>query len=282
MALQDLAGSALQSAGKNVIPGIAGKAVSAVGGLLKGESPGHRENLFFDHRDAVFATLRGNSWTPESEWAPIAASYKFAHKQVNDWQLGTYDEEFNRLHQFVREYLNKKKAGLGDAFWAKAWQIAAELEKSVPDPSRSYKGAANEGLQWALANRNNVNVTEILNTTDGLGIGQPYVDTKTGQIVVPSTQQGEGIFSQLNNYASAQLNKIGGQVVSTVAANISGQQQIAAGGGVTLTGGATIGNPVTKNTTASNSSSDGSGNILFIVFVAIALIFSGALKKLFR
>lgn len=279
MALQDLAGSALQSAGKNVLPGIAGKAVGVVGGLLKGESPGHRENLFFDHRDAVFSTLRGNSWTPESEWAPIAESYRFAHNQVQNWQPSDYADEFNRLHQFVREYLNQKKSGLGDAFWAKAWQIAGELKKT--DPSRSYKGAANEGLQWALANRNNVNVTEILNTTDGLGIGQPYVDTKTGQIVVPSTQQGEGIFSQLNNYASTTLNKIGGQVVSTVAANISGQQQIAAGGGVTLTGGATIGSPVTANTTASKNSDTASAASL-LWWLAIGLFIFHILGKAFR
>lgn len=260
-----------------VVPGIGNAVGATVGAALGKLTDGyHQDNLFIKYRDNAMSALEGAGF-PKSDWSADFGAFKLGHKDIPDRKFGAnYAPEFKRLADFITTYLNKRKPGLGDLFQVYNQQFAAALPKD-----EQYKGNPAEAIKKAVANYMNLN--EIMNQTDGLGIGQPYVDPGTGQIVVPSTQAGEGIFSQLNNYASQQLNKIGGQVVSTVAANISGQQQIAAGGGVTLTGGATIGNPVTKNTTSSSSSSsNGNGSMLFIVFIAIALFFSGALKKLFR
>lgn len=267
-----IAAAAKTDAGKAVIK----KVGQVVGGLISGNQD-QKENLFLRHRDAVYTTLRGNSWTPESEWSPIAAKYKMSIADIKD----STSVEFSRLHQFVQQYLNQKQPGLGDAFIAKQWLIADELRAQYNDPSRSYKGAANEGLQWALSNRNNLPVTEILNNSDGLGISQAYVN-ELGQVVVPSTQQGEGIFSQLNNYASAQLNKIGSQLLSGPAASVSGQQQLTSGGGVTLTGGVNVGGSVTKNTTSTDTTK-GDSSIVWLLgaVVVLFLVFTGGLKKLF-
>jgi hypothetical protein len=257
----------------------AGQAVlKKAGDLISGGSQDQKENLFLRHRDDVYKLLRSNAWTPEKEWAPIAEQYRMSIKDITD----STAVEFARLHAFIQDYLNKKQPGLGNAFTVKQWQIAEQLKVEYNDPSRSYKGASVQGLEWALANRNNVNVTEILNNSDGLGISQAYVNSQ-GQIVVPSTQQGEGIFSQLNNYASNQLNKVGGQILSNAAAAVSGQQQIASGGGVTLTGGVEIGGSVTKNTTSNGDDKSSNGMLWILGLVVLGfMFFTGGLKKLFK
>jgi hypothetical protein len=259
-----------------VVPGIGNAVGATVGAALGKLSEGyHQDNLFIKYRDNAMSALEGAGF-PLKDWEADFGAFKLGHKDIPDRKIGAnYAPEFKRLADFVTTYFNKKKPGLGDLFQVYNQQFAAALPKD-----EQYKGNPAEAIKKAVANY--MNLSEIMNQTDGLGVGQPYVDTSTGQVVVPSTQQGEGIFSQLNNYASAQLNKIGGQVVSTVAANISGQQQIAAGGGVTLTGGATIGNPVTKNTTANNSTASGSSNVLIIVLVVVVLAFTGVFKKIFK
>lgn len=270
-----LVGAAIAASKSKVVRDVLKKAGGIVADVASGQD--QAENLFLRHRDAVYKTLRGNSWTPEGEWIPIAEKYKMSIKDIKNSSAA----EFTRLHQFVQQYLNQKQPGLGDAFLAKQWQIADQLRTQYNDPSRSYKGAANEGLQWALSNRNNLPVTEILNNSDGLGISQAYVNEQ-GQIVVPSTQQGEGIFSQLNNYASNILDRRYSQILSTPAASVSGQQQIKSGGGVVLTGGVEIGGAVTTNTTSQDSSKGDSAIIWFLgAAVVLFLVFTGGLKKLF-
>lgn len=276
MAGQTTSYAAAGAAVGTVVPGIGNAVGATVGAALGKLSEGyHQDNLFIRYRDNAMSALEATGF-PKSDWSADFGAFKLAHKDIPDRKFGSnYAPEFKRLADFIQTYLNKKYAGLGDLFQTYNQQFAAALPKD-----EQYKGNPAEAIKKAVANK--MNLSEIMNQTDGLGVGQPYVDKTTGQVVVPSTQQGEGIFSQLNNYASQQLNKIGGQVVSTVAANISGQQQIAAGGGVTLTGGATIGSPVTKNTTASNGTTGASSNMLIIIAVVVLLAFTGVLKKIFK
>lgn len=265
--------AAAGAAAGTVIPGI-GNAVGATIGAAIGKLSGeyHQDNLFIKYRDNAMSALEASGF-PKADWSNDFGVFKLGHKDIPDRKIGSnYAPEFKRLADFIQTYLNKKRAGLGNLFKSYNDQFAAAL----PTDER-YKGNPAEAIKKAVAN---MNLSEIMNQTDGLGIGQPYVN-EIGQITVPSTQQGEGIFSQLNNYASATLNKAGGQILSTVAANISGQQQIAAGGGVTLTGGVNVGKPVTTNTTSNSSSGNGSSNTMLIVIVVVLLFFTGAFKKIF-
>lgn len=110
----------------------------------------HQDNLFIRHRDAVMKTLTDAGF-PISDWNALFNKHKLAHKDIPDRKYGKdYGPEFARLHDFVREYLNVKQAPLGDIFYQKAWEIAASMTTS--DPSRSYKGAADEGLKFVLQN----------------------------------------------------------------------------------------------------------------------------------
>ncbi len=99
----------------------------------------------------------------------------------------------------------------------------------------------------------------------GTGVGQANVTTG-GNVSVPQTQAGNGIWSSLLNLASnvivstvkpGQAQQTVPTVQPTVAANLQGLQNLlpGLGGGVSVTGGGQIGNPVTQNTTSQTASS---------------------------
>lgn len=99
----------------------------------------------------------------------------------------------------------------------------------------------------------------------GTGVGQANV-TNGGQVSVPQSQAGNGIWSSLLNLASnvivstvkpGQAQQTVPTVQPTVAANLQGLQNLlpGLGGGVSVTGGGQIGNPVTQNTTSQTASS---------------------------
>jgi hypothetical protein len=132
--------------------------------------------------------------------------------------------------------------------------------------------------------------SELTNFSDGIGIGQPYL--QGGQVKVPTQQSGEGIFSGLQNYlapsTSQAFKNTGvagpnyGQILSQPAAAVSGQQQIVGNGQVVLTGGVSVGKPVTMNTT-DNSNGQGDSSIVWFLGAAVVLflILTGGIKKLF-
>jgi hypothetical protein len=266
----------------SIVSGLVDK-VPLVGGALSGALSGyHQDNLFIRYRDNAMSALESSGF-PKSDWSADFGSFKLGHKDIPDRKFGTnYAPEFARLANFVQTYLNKKKPGLGDLFKTINDRLASQLP-----PDERYKGNPAEAIKQAVSQYSTMNITEIMNQVDGLGIGQAFV--QDGKIVVPSTQSGEGIFSSLNNYAATQLTQtiknagsMAGQILSQPAAGVSGQQQLAAGGGVVLTGGVNVGGSVTKNTTSNGSTSTGSGTgILIAIVVFVFLLMTGQLKKIF-
>jgi hypothetical protein len=113
----------------------------------------HQDNQFIKYRDNVMKALTDGGF-PISDWEGLFGKYKLAHKDIPDRKLSDYGPEFARLHDFVREYLNSKKAGLGDFFYNKSWEMAQSY--IAADPARSYKGSPHEALVYVLANRNNI------------------------------------------------------------------------------------------------------------------------------
>lgn len=110
----------------------------------------HQDNIFIGHRDEVLKLLATQYDFNKEPFVSLWPQYKLAHADIPDRKLATYAPEFARLHEFVRALLNKTRAGWGDAFYNKSWEIAAGMQAS--DPSRSYKGAPGPALQWAYAN----------------------------------------------------------------------------------------------------------------------------------
>jgi hypothetical protein len=258
-------------AGNKKVQQVIGSVVSTVSNQV------HQDNLFIDARDKTFAALRANGF-PESEWG--AYTKNVAHTAVPDRKIGgTFESHYGPFYQLlfndVQNYLNSKRPGMGDFFMMENQRIAQEL----PFTER-FKGSPWNAVNSAADKYKNMgDVTELINATDGLGIGQAFVSN--GQVKIPNAPQaGDGIFSGLQNLGATLLSSTiantginGGQVMSQPAAGISGQQQLAASsGGVVLTGGVSVGGSVTKNTTSGGSSSSAGGGMLVIGLVIAAAV----------
>lgn len=152
----------------------------------------HQDNQLIEYRDRVLkllATIYDFNQEPfYSTWPP----FKLDHASIPDRKFGKdYAEEFARLHDFVRTLLNKTRAGWGDAFYNKSWEIAAKY--LAADSARSYKGAPNEALEWALANP----------MATGQATQQPVTQTSNilqqlipNGVQLPNVQLPPGILSQ--------------------------------------------------------------------------------------
>jgi hypothetical protein len=104
----------------------------------------------------------------------------------------------------------------------------------------------------------------LVKQANGINYAAPAV-TPNGNISVPTSQSGNGVFAGLPNILSKYLGPAVDKVVSNVAASIGGNPVIASGGGVGVVGPQqTMGPAVTQNTTYdytggySSSSSSGS------------------------
>lgn len=272
----------------NVVGGVVGAAAGAVAGLYKDLV--HQDNQFIKYRDDVMAVLQQFGY-PISDWESIFGKYKLAHKDIPDRKASDYSPEFSRLRGFVKEYLESKQPGLGAVFIQKDKEFAAQYLQA--DPARSYKGAPGEALRWVLTNKNqfgqDMSLNGIFSTAQnvfqGLNVGQAQVNTSTGGIVVPQAQQGNGIMGMITNAAASFLPSLinGSQVTSTTAANLgSGGTKIASGGGITITGQVGVGSGVTKTSGTTGTNGNGGGMLLIGLAIAALLLFSGALKKLFK
>jgi hypothetical protein len=242
----------------------------------------HQDNLFIGTRDKTFSALRANGF-PESEWG--AYTKNVSHTEVPDRKFGgTYESHYGPFYQKlfidVQNYLNTKKAGMGDYFIIENQRIAMELPAS-----ERFKGSPWNAVDSAVSKYKNLNSMEILNMTDGLAIGQAFVGSD-GQIKIPNAATaGEGVMSGLQNLGASLLSGTimntgiagGGQIMSQAAAGISGQQQIAASsGGVVLTGGVGVKDSVTQNTTSGTGSGESQSGVLVVVaLIAAALYFFG-------
>ena len=120
------------------------------------------------------------------------------------------------------------------------------------------------------------------NVFNGLNQSQAKPSTtKPGGVAVPQSQAGSGIFSGLVNLGAALLTKPA-NVQTPVATSVASAGYFPASGGVSVTGTGSIGNPVTTNTTNSQSSSTGSIPGWVWVLGGVVVVFLLIGKKLFR
>lgn len=120
---------------------------------------------------------------------------------------------------------------------------------------------------------------------NGINYAAPAV-TRNGNVAVPVTQAGNGVFASLPNYLAGFATDAIDKVVSSAAGSVSGVPIVSQGGGVALTGSVQTLQPVTTNTTYNSdagwktTSSDSGTSMWTWLIIAIGVIFF--LPKLFR
>lgn len=181
--------------------------------------------------------------------------------------------------QTSSELRQRAKAGYG----ADILSPEEAKAKRIADAQQGIYTGSVVQTKAAIAAQNNQSSMGMFDYVSGINIGQPSVQSGTGQVTVPSNQSGSGIWGSLLNLGAAAVTNYltkpkatQSQVQPTVTQNLvpQGSTSIPLGGGIVLSTNGQLSYPVTTNTTSGNpSNSSDTPGWLWPVILLVGLFF---------